>query len=135
MNTSNSATPQWNERSNANGNLRGDTESMFHSDRKKADEEIRQLNASLEKRVAERTSELVQANDQLKGEITERRRQEKIQQATYQISEAVHTADDLPSFYARVHAIVKTLMPARNFYIALLDASKETISFPYFVDE
>jgi GAF domain-containing protein len=34
-----------------------------------------------------------------------------------------------------VHSIVQTLMPARNFYIALLDAPDETISFPYFVDE
>jgi len=66
---------------------------------------------------------------------TERKRRERIQQATYQISEAVHTADDLPSFYARVHAIVQTLMPAKNFYVAVLDPVTELISFPYFVDE
>jgi PAS domain S-box-containing protein len=66
---------------------------------------------------------------------TERKRREAIQQATFHISEAVHTADDLPSFYARVHAIVETLMPARNFYIALFEPSTQTITFPYFVDE
>ena len=60
---------------------------------------------------------------------------EAIQQATFEISEAVHTADDLPSFYGRVHAIVQTLMPAKNFYIALYDAASGMISFPYFVDE
>lgn len=75
------------------------------------------------------------ANRELQLEIAERRRQEKIQKATYQISEAVHTANDLPSFYAGVHSIVESLMPARNFYIALLDAPSQTISFPYFVDE
>src|SRR5262249_10827113 len=32
-------------------------------------------------------------------------------------------------------AIVGSLMPARNFYIALFDAATELISFPYFVDE
>lgn len=66
---------------------------------------------------------------------TERHRREQIQQATFQISEAVHTADDLPSFYARVHSIVQTLMPAKNFYLALYDPGTQKIQFPYFVDE
>src|SRR6185312_13612658 len=66
---------------------------------------------------------------------TERKRREKIQQATYQISEAVHTVEDLDSLYARVHEIVQSLMPAANFYIALLDAATQTISFPYWVDQ
>jgi PAS domain S-box-containing protein len=66
---------------------------------------------------------------------TERRRREAIRQATFQISEAVYTADDLPTFYSRVHAIVGTLMPAKDFYIALYDETTELISFPYFVGE
>jgi PAS domain S-box-containing protein len=66
---------------------------------------------------------------------TERHRRELIQQATFEISEAVHTADDLPSFYTRVHGIVQMLMPARNFYIALYEPAIEKIHFPYFVDE
>src|SRR5262249_44802999 len=49
------------------------------STQKKAEQEILRLNISLEHRVAERTIELVQANEQLKTEITERRRQEKVQ--------------------------------------------------------
>lgn len=65
---------------------------------------------------------------------TERRRRERIQHSTYEISEAVHTTDDLPSLYARIHAIVKTLMPAENFYIALADPNGRTFSFPYLVD-
>lgn len=65
---------------------------------------------------------------------TERRRRERIQLATYEISEAVHLTEDLPSLYTRIHAIVKTLMPADNFYIALADAGGRTFSFPYLVD-
>jgi len=66
---------------------------------------------------------------------TERRRREKIQQATYGISEAVHTAENLENLYERIHGIVKELMPAENFYIALFDPENELISFPYYVDQ
>jgi PAS domain S-box-containing protein len=66
---------------------------------------------------------------------TERQRRDKIQQAVYQISEAVHTVDDLNSLYARIHEIIKGLMPAENFYIALFDQRTETFRFAYFVDE
>ncbi|HWN96363.1 MAG TPA: ATP-binding protein [Methylomirabilota bacterium] len=63
----------------------------------------------------------------------ERKRREKIQTATYEISEAVHAAEDLDNLFARIHDIVKRLMSAENFYIALLDANG-LVSFPYFVD-
>jgi PAS domain S-box-containing protein len=102
---------------------------------KQAEKEILELNASLEKRVAERTVELVQANEHLKSEIAERKRQVKVQRALFQISEAVHTVDDLNSLYARIHTIVKTLMPADNFYIALLNAAAGTVSFAYWANE
>ena len=64
----------------------------------------------------------------------DRQRRERIQHATYEISEAVHTTEDLPSLYARIHAIVKTLMPADNLYIALADPGGRTFSFPYLMD-
>jgi PAS domain S-box-containing protein len=66
---------------------------------------------------------------------TERNRREKIQQATFKISEAAHQTEDLDSFYRQIHEIVGGLMAAENFYIALLDPTSETFSFPYFVDE
>lgn len=66
---------------------------------------------------------------------TEQKRREQVQRATYEISEAVHSAEDLDRLYARIHDIVGGLMPAKNFYIALLDPVTELISFPYFVDE
>ncbi|HEV8544360.1 MAG TPA: PAS domain S-box protein, partial [Verrucomicrobiae bacterium] len=69
---------------------------------------------------------------------TERRRREQLQQATYQISEAAHDVQDLPSLYERIHGIVGALMTAKNFYIALYDEADDgtgLINFPYFVDE
>jgi PAS domain S-box-containing protein len=65
----------------------------------------------------------------------DRKRRERIQAATYEISEAVHAAADLESLYTRIHDIVKGLMSAENFYIALLDARTRLVSFPYFVDQ
>jgi PAS domain S-box-containing protein len=66
---------------------------------------------------------------------TERRRREQTQRAVYEISEAAHTEVDLPRLYARIHDIIRGLMPADNFFIALFDPRTEIISFPYFVDE
>jgi PAS domain S-box-containing protein len=69
------------------------------------------------------------------ADITERRRAEQTQLATYRISASAHTATSLQSLFAAIHGIVGGLMPARNFYIALHDPATDTISFPYFVDE
>lgn len=66
---------------------------------------------------------------------TERKRREQRLRATYEISEAVHAVEDLPSLYERIHRITGGLMPAANFYIALHDPARRLISFPYFVDE
>lgn len=66
---------------------------------------------------------------------SERHRQERIQRAIYEISEAIHTTDDLDSLYRQIHATIQGLMLANNFYIALYDPVSELFSFPYFVDE
>ncbi|MDX1952312.1 MAG: PAS domain S-box protein, partial [Verrucomicrobiota bacterium] len=68
-------------------------------------------------------------------DTSERRRREKIQLATYQISEAIHTAEDLESLYSQIHSIIKTLMPAENFYLALWHADTGLHHFDYYVDE
>jgi len=68
-------------------------------------------------------------------DITERKRAEQLQSALYRISEQASAAEDLPQFFASLHAIVGELMFARNFYIALYDATSDFLSFPYFVDE
>lgn len=69
------------------------------------------------------------------SDITEKRRSEKIQDAIYKISEAVHMSDDLPELYRAIHQVISGLMPAGNFYIALFDQNSGMLSFPYFVDE
>jgi PAS domain S-box-containing protein len=68
-------------------------------------------------------------------DINERRRAEQLQSALYRISEAANSSRDLHALYALVHEVIAELLPARNFYLALCDEGKTTISFPYFVDE
>ncbi len=68
-------------------------------------------------------------------DVTERKRRERIQLATYRISEAAHAAHSLHELLEAIHRIVGELMPAKNFYFALYDPATETLSFPYFVDE
>ncbi|HEX4627818.1 MAG TPA: PAS domain S-box protein [Gemmatimonadales bacterium] len=68
-------------------------------------------------------------------DVTERQRAERIQLATYRISEAAHAAGNLKELFGAIHRIVGELMPAKNFYIALYDATTGLLSFPYFVDE
>jgi PAS domain S-box-containing protein len=103
--------------------------------RVRAEVALRTLNTDLERRVHERTAELQAANARLQREVAERARAQRIQQALYQISEAIHQTRDLPALYRRIHEIICTLMPARNFYIALLDRESGFLHFPYYVDE
>jgi diguanylate cyclase (GGDEF)-like protein/PAS domain S-box-containing protein len=68
-------------------------------------------------------------------DISLRVRAESLQAALYKISEAAHSAPDLPGLFPRIHEVISELLPARNFYVALYDASTDLISFPYYIDE
>jgi len=71
----------------------------------------------------------------LTHDVTQRRRAEQVQRATYRISEATLATDNVQALLAEAHRIVGELMPARNFYVALYDPTTQLLSFPYFVDE
>ena len=68
-------------------------------------------------------------------DITARIELERIQNAQFQISEAMHSTPNIETLYKKIHDVVRGLMYAENFYIALYDEKSETISFPYFVDQ
>ncbi|MBN2146500.1 MAG: GAF domain-containing protein [Anaerolineales bacterium] len=82
--------------------------------------------------VAIHNAQLLEA---LRRELAVRQRAEKVQAALYRISEATQTAQDLSQLFGLIHATIKELMPARNFYIALYDSSADLITFPYYTDE
>lgn len=68
-------------------------------------------------------------------DVTERKRIEAQQAAIYAISEAAHVATDLDALLRRIHQIVEGLMPARNLFVALYEAERDVLEFPYFADE
>jgi two-component system cell cycle sensor histidine kinase/response regulator CckA len=63
------------------------------------------------------------------------KRRERAQACVYRISEAARTVRDLPELFRSIHESLGDVLPARNFYIALHDASTGLLSFPYFSDE
>jgi diguanylate cyclase (GGDEF)-like protein len=68
-------------------------------------------------------------------DISQHVRDTRMQAALHRISEAAHHADELPELFRRIHEIIGELLPARNCFVALYDASNDELSFPYFVDE
>lgn len=68
-------------------------------------------------------------------DISDRVQAEKVQQATYRISEATQSDQSFEELLHTIHEIIGGILPASNFYIALYDEKSGIISFPYFVDE
>lgn len=68
-------------------------------------------------------------------DITERKTNELIQAASTQISESALTSRTLDELIGSVHQAIGHLLPARNFYVALYEASSHLITFPYHIDE
>jgi diguanylate cyclase (GGDEF)-like protein len=97
--------------------------------------ERRSVHEELERRVAERTDALREANRLLQQQVLERQRGERLQAALFHIAELANSSESLEEFYAAVHRAVGGLLYARNFYIALLTEDRQQLTFPYSVDE
>ncbi|MBI3738252.1 MAG: PAS domain S-box protein [Chloroflexi bacterium] len=68
-------------------------------------------------------------------DISERKRVEIEQEALYQIVAATISAPSLDDLYHSIHQVLASIIPAKNFYIALYDEDTNLLTFPYFVDE
>ncbi len=97
--------------------------------------ERREAHDELERRVADRTAALQEANRVLRQQVLQRQHGERLQSALFRIAELANTSDSLENFYAAVHKVIGGLLYARNLYIALLEDDGKRISFPYSVDE
>jgi PAS domain S-box-containing protein len=68
-------------------------------------------------------------------DVTDGRRAGLLQDAVYRIAQEADAAASLNDLYPAVHGIIREVMPANNFYIALHDEREDLLYFPYFVDE
>ncbi len=68
-------------------------------------------------------------------DITERERNNKIQNVLYNISNAVNSTDNLHKLIAFIRDELSYIIDTTNFYIALYNGKNDTFTLPFFVDE
>ncbi len=68
-------------------------------------------------------------------DIRERREASELQQAVYQVSEAVHSTKTLENLFEVIHKILGSLLRVNNFLIALINPQTDTVEFSYFYSE
>lgn len=89
----------------------------------------------LERSIQERTLKLTKINAELQRQIGERQKAERIHKVLLAVSEITASTQDLSTFYQALHQEIKRLLPANNFYIALITDDKKHLECPYFVDQ
>jgi signal transduction histidine kinase len=68
-------------------------------------------------------------------DVSERKKNESIQKALFDISEEASRKTSINKLYRKFHEIIKTLMSADNIYIAMHNSETNLITFPYHVDQ
>ena len=64
-------------------------------------------------------------------DITARKQAEARQAAVYAVSAAAHSAETLPALYQQMHTLIDQNLPIKAFSVALHDAERDQLSFPY----
>lgn len=73
--------------------------------------------------------------ERLRAAVHRAEQAERLQRALFAISELSSADMEMPSMLQRLHAIVDSLMYARNLFMALYDAQSDSLEFIYMVDE
>ena len=72
--------------------------------------------------------------DRLQTALARLAEAERLQRALFSIADLASGEGDTGELIAGVHGILASLMYAENFYIALVDPERDTLTFPYFRD-
>ncbi|MEH0022163.1 MAG: GAF domain-containing protein [Desulfobacter sp.] len=67
--------------------------------------------------------------------LREKRDDSKTLEVLYEISQAVYDTRNLDELYQNIHQALKTILTVENFYIALHHENRDSITFPYYVDQ
>jgi PAS domain S-box-containing protein len=68
-------------------------------------------------------------------DISKRKRDELIQQAIYDVGEALFKSKNIDDFYSQMHKIISKLMYAENFFIAIFNQKENLITSPFYIDK
>jgi len=68
-------------------------------------------------------------------DVTAAQKALKVQNALYNISNAVNKADNIRELFQLIQKHLDEIIDTKNFYVALYDKKTDTISLPYIVDE
>ena len=125
-----------------NGELKGWFEKIIKEEIEfnESRENIVKLNSGEERLIKWKNSYLSDEENNLIGivssgmDISEIRKDEKVQQVIYKILQAANYESNINDFFKFIHTSVGELMPVENFYIALYDKENQMITFPYFID-
>ena len=60
---------------------------------------------------------------------------DKVLEVFFEISSAVHSTNNLDDLYKAIHKFLSRILNVDNFFIAIHNKEKDSISFPYYIDE
>ena len=72
---------------------------------------------------------------ELQARVAELEQQQHVQDALLRIAQTASAASDMAEFYAAIHRILRELMYADNFYIALYDDARDLVNYAFYRDE
>ena len=68
-------------------------------------------------------------------DITERKQAEKLAEVLYRISQAIYLTENIDEFYKQIHQNLLSIIPASNFFIALVSNDEKKLYLPFNRDE
>ena len=102
--------------------------------KKRAENDLKQLQSRLHSIIDSKTAELKRANDLLLKEVAVRQRAESVYAILHSIAEETVRTESLKDLLEHIHGQLSRVIHTPNLYFAFYNDITETYSFPYSVD-